>query len=310
MTLFLFLVISRWLYFTAVFVLFGASAFWFYMGIDGIAPTGGLPGAVRATSFLLRSIAPVTAFAGVAWLAGIFANMTGGFDNLIDPATLALFFFQTQFGPLSFIRLGLFVAALLIAILPLRPPVRFLAFLLLGGALLITQAWFGHAAEGGADVRGMTMIIVYVIHVLAGATWVGGLAPLVFSLFELRRRKAEDLAASTLALLSRFSLMGMVAVTLIIVTGVANAAFRVAGDFDKFFFTAYGDVLIVKVALVAVMLALAYMNRFMVMPRLRRSGAQSPVMIAGLRASIAAEWVLGLLVLAAAAVLGITPPPR
>ena len=67
--------------------------------------------------------------------------------------------------------------------------------------------------------------------------------------------------------------MGMVAVTLIIISGTANAAFRVAGA--KLFGSAYGDVLLTKLGLVAAMLAFAYFNRFVAMPRLaapRRRG--------------------------------------
>ena len=67
----------------------------------------------------------------------------------------------------------------------------------------------------------------------------------------------------------RYSLMAMVAVTLIVASGIANAGFRVAGSFDKLFDTSYGDALFTKIGIVAVMLALACFNRFIAMPRLR-----------------------------------------
>src|SRR5260370_39947955 len=78
-TIFNFLVIARWIHFASVFVLFGSSFFWFYMGHQrSSAGPGSLPRALRATTILLRIAAPVAAISGVAWLVGILANMTSG----------------------------------------------------------------------------------------------------------------------------------------------------------------------------------------------------------------------------------------
>ncbi|MGA9213748.1 MAG: CopD family protein, partial [Methylocella sp.] len=105
-------------------------------------------------------------------------------------------------------------------------------------------------------------------------------------------------------------LMGMVAVTLIVLSGIVNAGFRVAGSFDKLFDTSYGDVLFTKIGIVAVMLVLAYFNRFVALPRLRATSLKGMTQITRLRYSVAVEVVLGLAVLGVAAVLGITPPPQ
>lgn len=104
--------------------------------------------------------------------------------------------------------------------------------------------------------------------------------------------------------------MATVAVTLIVVSGIINVEFRVAGSFDKLFYTTYGDVLFAKLAVVALMLALAYFNRFVAMPRLRAASLRGMVQIARLRASVAVELALGVLVVGIAAVLGIAPPPQ
>jgi len=114
----------------------------------------------------------------------------------------------------------------------------------------------------------------------------------------------------SLDILSRYSLMAMVAVTLIVVSGIANAGFRVAGSFDKLFDTSYGDALFTKIAFVAVMLILASFNRFVAMPRLRAASLKGMGQITRLRYSVALELVLGLAVLGVAAILGITPPPQ
>jgi copper resistance protein D len=308
MTLFQFLVIARWIHFCSEFVLLGSSFFWFYMGhrASSGAP-GGLPQTLRATKILLRIAAVLAAFSGVAWLIGILANMTDGFSGVADLENLRLFFFETPFGPLAIVRLTLFATVVVIAFLPYRNRNSLSAFLAVGALLLISQAWLGHAAGGGASLYGAFMVTSYSLHMLAAAAWVGGLAPLLFALLEQRARDPDESRTSSLDILSRYSFMGMVAVTLIILSGIANAAFHVAGA--KLFDSVYGEVLLTKLGLVAVMLALAYFNRFVAMPRLGAS-SKGMAQMAKLRLSVGCELALGILIVGVAAVLGITPPPQ
>ena len=56
---------------------------------------------------VLRIAAPVAAVSGVAWLIGIFANMTDSFSGGADPENLRLFLFETWFGPVAIFRGGL-----------------------------------------------------------------------------------------------------------------------------------------------------------------------------------------------------------
>ena len=58
------------------------------------------------------------------------------------------------------------------------------------------------------------------------------------------------------------------------------------------------------------MLALAYFNRFIAMPRLHAASLKGIMQIIKFRYSVTFEVLLGILVLGAAAVLGITPPPQ
>jgi putative copper resistance protein D len=58
------------------------------------------------------------------------------------------------------------------------------------------------------------------------------------------------------------------------------------------------------------MLVLASYNRFIAMPRLRKRLGDDPAQASGLRRNVGTEVFFGALVLAAAAVLGMTPPPN
>jgi putative copper resistance protein D len=175
--------------------------------------------------------------------------------------------------------------------------------------LLISQAWLGHANEGGAGLYGAAMLIAYAVHALAAGAWVGGLPPLLFACVE-QRFTPEDARTWTIDILLRYSSMAIIAVVCIVVSGTVNAGFRVAGSFDKLFDTGYGDMLLTKIGVVALMLVLASFNRFVALPRLRDGRLKGMVQINRLRISVAAELLLGVLVLFVAAVLGMTPPPQ
>ena len=154
------------------------------------------------------------------------------------------------------------------------------------------------------------MIAVYGVHTLAAAAWVGGLLPLLFAIIEQRRFGAYEARENTLDICSRFSFMAIIAVTLVVLSGITNAGFRSGGSLAKLLDSDYGDLLLKKIAIVAAMLALAYLNRFVLVPRLRAAGPKDMKQIGRLRNSLAFDIVLGALVLGASAILGITMPPQ
>jgi len=305
------LVITRWIHFASVFVLFGSSFFWFYMPREhSFAHPGQLTKTLARTTIMLRIAAPVLAISGVVWTALVLINMTSDFSAVINPDDLYSFFYDTPVGLVTIIRFALFAVTVVVAFLPWHGRIWYSSLLHLGALLLISQAWLGHAAQGGAGVYGVILITVYAIHMFAAGAWVGGLPPLLSGLIEQRSFSPEEARLCTVDILLRFSAMGMVAVTLIVATGIANAGFRVAGSFGVLFDTEYGNALFTKIGIVAVMLALAYFNRFVFMPKLRRAELKGIKHINRLGRSVGFELVLGVFVLAAAAVLGITPPPQ
>ena len=211
---------------------------------------------------------------------------------------------QRPFGPPFSARLALMAALVLAAFVPLAARARIGTLALAGGALLVSQAWTGHAAEGGP--HGMAMLAVYAVHVLAAAAWTGGLPVLGFALVEARRE--GHARGALIELLSRYATMATPAVVLILASGTANTAFHAGDDVAALRASAYGHVLLVKVSLVAAMLGLAALNRFALLPRLRRDPSRAAWPRA-VRISVALDLVLAPLVLGAAAVLGVTPPP-
>lgn len=296
MTIMQILVAARWAHFIALFVLFGAPLS--CLLARGVKEQDAQI-IFRRTDRLLQVLAVIAAASGLVWIAALIANMAGSFADAATAETLRAFFFKTQFGPVVIIRLILLATIVLAIALPLR--LRLSAWLLLAGGLLIDQAWLGHAANGGATLFGALVIAVYSVHVLAGAAWVGGLPVILFTLF------LPIATEQRTKILLRFSALATVAVILIITTGVANALFRVHGQGLRLIGTNYGNLLMIKIALVMLMLILAAYNRLIALPRLGKPSLSA--VNSTLTLSIAVELALGALVIGVAALLGVTPPP-
>ncbi len=101
------------------------------------------------------------------------------------------------------------------------------------------------------------------VHLLAGATWLGGLVGLVLTVRALAGR--ELVAASTLA---RFSTL---ASSLLFAVALAGAvlAWRILGAWSGFVDTRYGVLLLVKIGLALVIASVGAWNRFVLLPRVR-----------------------------------------
>ena len=102
-----------------------------------------------------------------------------------------------------------------------------------------------------------------VFHVTAGAIWLGGLVGLVVSLRALSGR--EVLAAQAL---SRFSTLAGFALVVVAAAG-AFLAWRILGSWAGFVETAYGRLLLVKIAIALVVAALGGWNRWRTLPAVR-----------------------------------------
>jgi putative copper export protein len=135
------------------------------------------------------------------------------------------------------------------------------------------------------------------VHLLAVTCWLGGLVPLVLSL-----RISESAFAATQLILA-FSRLALGAVVLITLTGVAAALARI-GSLEGLVSTTYGVALLAKLGLMAVLLSLGALNRFVLIPRLKKDGQAER----GLRLSALTEAAFSLILLFAVSVLTASAP--
>ncbi|MFE5622849.1 copper resistance CopC/CopD family protein [Streptomyces virginiae] len=117
------------------------------------------------------------------------------------------------------------------------------------GGIAATWALSEHASTGIQPGLAMPADI---LHMLAVATWLGGLSALLVAL-----HKAPGIERSAVR---RFSRVAFVSVVVLAVTGVYQA-WRQTGSWSALTGTEYGRLLLLKVALVAVLLGVAYMSR-------------------------------------------------
>ncbi|MFD6192672.1 copper resistance protein CopC [Streptomyces sp. NPDC060275] len=113
--------------------------------------------------------------------------------------------------------------------------------------LALTWAAAEHASAGVQVPLAMTS---FTLHLLATAVWLGGLTALILTL-----RATTD--AATVA---RFSRVAFASVTVLVTTGVYQS-WRGLGSWQALTGTTYGRLLLVKVLLVAVLLAAAAVSR-------------------------------------------------
>jgi copper transport protein len=131
-----------------------------------------------------------------------------------------------------------------------------------------------------------------VLHLLAMAAWIGGLAALASSVLGPQTAALDDDARLTLV--RRFSTTAFAAVCVLAATGVYQG-WRQVRHWDALFDTDYGRLLIIKSSIFLVLLALGFLAR-------RILAAKSPD-LPRLRRSVAAEFGLALAVLAVTALL-------
>ncbi|MBV9542853.1 MAG: copper resistance protein CopC [Chloroflexi bacterium] len=159
-------------------------------------------------------------------------------------------------------------------------------------AILLTTSLTSHGAAlpSGASLG----ILVDWLHVIGAAAWVGGLA-LLLALAPLLRYSSgnEPLLPRVIR---GFSRLGLVALGVVALSGALQAAFEI-GSWDELVNNTYGQLVLVKVVLLAVMTILAGVNT------LTRAGVP---FVRGVRLELAA----GVLVLAVAAMLAGVVPAR
>ncbi len=263
----------------------------------------------------------------VGTLAGLLLHgpFTAGLplSRTLDPTPLALTV-ETRFGGIWAVRVLLLL--LLVAFLRAWAAQKdawarisaWVAVGVLAAALALTPALSGHAAAGPHAALGA---VVGVLHFSAAAVWFGGVVLLVTCM--LPRADVGVLEA-----VPRFSSVAFTAMVVIVVTGMVQS-WRQVGSLQALGQSAYGRLLVAKVAVFLLLIAVAGRSRVLVRRRLMARalvGTAAPHQQAAdagpaplsddagalwlLRRLVLAEVIIAIVVLAITAMLGIATPPE
>ena len=301
----LLVLVSRFTDYSGAMILFGSSLFLLY----------GRPIAADATHFDLIWTKHLLLGAGVGILAATVvgfvaqtAALAGSLGAVSDPATLKAALLDMNFGISSLVRLAVALMAI-IATLFIGPGRRLWVICTgLGVIACASFAWMGHGAatEGSG---GWVHLAGDIAHLLPAAGWIGALA--VFWIMLARPILSVTGQKALCTSLVGFSGVGTMLVAVIVASGLINSFFLVGWNPTHIVATRYGQVLIAKLLLFAVMLALAAANRFRHTPSLAQAlstGEPTKASLSHLRKSITAETITAAGVLALVSWLGTLAP--
>ena len=292
----------RWLQYSGAVVLLGAPLFLLYSfrGGDG-------PNLVWARPALIIA-AVVVALGSLAALVAQTAVMAGSLSEALKPASLSFMVTGMALG-MAMVARALLAGLALLAIAALKPGRALWVVLATVGVIISASfAWTGHGAatEGPG---GLWHLVAAITHSISAALWLGALAALTMLLL---RRTAPDDPAIHSALRS-FAGLGTLAVGLLVLSGLGNSWFMIGPAGVAGLGTSlYGQLLIAKLVLFALMLALAAGNRFRLTPALGSvlaRGEDPRQALQRLRRSIVAETLVGAVLVAVVAIMGTLAPP-
>jgi putative copper resistance protein D len=316
-----FLVLTRAIHFGAVLWLFGEFVFFAvvvgpalrsaseHASIDGRDPE-------RRLFRVAGSCVAIGIASAIAWLLLEAANMSGTpLTEALNRPTLDAVLRETLFGRVWLIRLALSLVLSALLWLGWRQQTRRKgAMLEIGGTLLagvyaVTLAWTGHALSDAGTDR-YVHLGSDTVHLLAAGAWVGalpGLASLLRRAGDVTRPERFALAVSATR---RFSTLGMVSVSALVMTGLINAWYLV-GSVPALLGTEYGRLLLWKLLIFAMMVTLAAINRLRLTPRLATATTivtSSRNALVRLRRNALLELAGGVAVVGIVAALGVAMP--
>lgn len=241
---------------------------------------------------------------GIAILA---AAMSGVPLAQVDAATLSMLVTQTAVGAAFLFRLAATAAALVLALQRSGRRAIVFAIVLCGAVALGSLAWSGHGVMDDGRV-GTVHLVADIVHLLAAGVWVGALASLLWGLLTAGH---SSTAASHRAL-AGFASVGTASVALVLLSGLINSWLLVGPSNVLSLGTSlYGQLLLIKLALFAGMIALAAINRFRLTPALGTARTPDDALQAlrRLRVSLTLETIAAFAILGLVAWLGTLEPP-
>ena len=232
--------------------------------------------------------------------------------SVVQGGVLNIVLTQTHFG-IDWIIRGVLVIVLAISLVvqarTRKHAAGWVGFIA-ASAFIASLAWAGHGAASDDLPFDFLHAPADILHLIASGAWLGALLPLILLLGQAWRDSTSQAVAIARKSTRRFSVLGLSCVGTLILTGIVNTWF-LAGSVPALLGTLYGQLLLVKIALFALIIAIAGINQRRLLPCLADSASGDDECLRAIRlcrrnASI--EAALGVFVLALVGIIGILPP--
>lgn len=247
----------RFFHFAALMLLFGCTVYSVLLapGRLGVA-------LVRYLQNVWRPAVWLSLISASLLLCAQAGLMGDGWPDTINPA-IWLAVLRTQFGAVWSWQLVFALATAMIFVIKPRKMQRLL--LILASGQLVLLAGVGHATmQEGA--MGEIQRINHAVHLLSASFWGGGILPLLVCMSLVRKAMWRQAAISAMM---RFSRYGHLAVAAVIISGIINSLLITGWGIS--FESTYFRLLLLKISLVGVMVVLALINRYWLVPQFNRS---------------------------------------
>ncbi|MGA3037644.1 MAG: copper homeostasis membrane protein CopD [Vulcanimicrobiaceae bacterium] len=301
------LIVTRTLHYAATASLEGLFVFWCFIAIA-------LPERIDRRLIVIGWVSWCIALvSGIAWFFVVSSNMSGTpISGLIQGGVLGIVLAQTQFGVDWQVRAALLAGiaiCLAIQIGSWKTVARWIG-LPISAAFIASLAWAGHGAAAEEIPFDALHLPADLLHLIAAGAWLGALPPLAMFFAGIwRDGNAESLSVAG-RVTSRFSILGITCVTTLLVTGILNTWF-LSGTVAALLGTLYGQLLLLKVAFFAAMIAIARVNLLRLSPLLEQAQRDASAGVRAIRRlcrNASTEASFGFLVLAIVGIIGTLPP--
>lgn len=272
---------SRFVFDSAALLLWGAGLFcWLIAPKELGAILWKKLAAARMVTVVLICLAVATMLPARA------ASLGDGWTSALDGKIIWLILVSTSVGSAWLVSAG--TALVLIIVLAARRDHSAVSSLL-AAVLLCSTVLTGHSAMSEGWLKAVHQANS-ALHVLSAGAWIGALVPVLMILPGLR----EDKAGLFRDALMRFSTLGHLVVSAVIVSGVLSSVL-ILGGLPLEISSTYQLLLWIKIAVVAAMVGVAIANRYVFVPRLRaKTGALNSLVMGTIMELLLASLAIGL----------------
>ena len=175
-----------------------------------------------------------------------------------------------------------------------------IAMLAVSLVLISTTSLIGHGAASGQTAP----LVLDYIHNLVAATWIGGIFYFVFTLLPtFSQLKESNREKMSLVLIPRFSIAFIIAVGIVIITGPTLMWF-LESDVGMITESVYGQLIILKIAIAAVMVGLGGFFQFKVQKNAEKNFSSGKISVhKKLKRTLKVDAALGIILLGVVALL-------